>query len=222
MTVTRLTKEFFEGHTTDVAQSLLGVMLARRIGRHTLRAIIVEVEAYLAADDAASHSAIGPGRRNASMFASPGSLYVYSIHARHCMNVVTEQRGAGAAVLIRAVEPWQGVEQMWGARSMQPMMQPTITQRRRLTQGPGRLCEALSVDRALDGTDLCSSSEVWLEEPPHTVRGIPICVTASPRIGISKATQLPLRWFLDGNHFVSGLARDHKAGRTWCYRDLIH
>ena len=128
--------------------------------------------------------------------------HVYSIHNRYCMNIVSEKSGYGAAVLIRAVEPIQGVEFM---SSLRP-----VPKLRDLTNGPGKLCQAFGIDIGLDGEDLVRSQRVWLES---NVAIADFEIRASPRIGISQAKDLPYRYFVDGNPFVSGRARDHSFKR---------
>jgi len=237
----RLGHDFFAGPTEQVARSLLGKLLVTALpDGQRLSGLIVEVEAYLAEHDPASHSARGRSPKNASMFAPPGTLYVYSIHAKHCLNIVTEPAGRGAAVLIRALEPWEGQSTMLEHRGLhaphsatsarraqqpgqQPGQQPTAHSPKLelktaigLTSGPGRLCQALAIDRRHDGLDLPSSQVVWLE---RRTEGLTVYNTrSSPRIGISQARDLPLRWFMDGHYFVSGRAREHSLGRWWSFR----
>lgn len=217
----RLEKSFYESDTCTVAQSLLGKLLVRELpNRDRLSGIIVEVEAYLSENDPACHSYRGLGKKNASMFAAPGTLYVYPIHAKHCLNVVTEPIGAGAAVLIRALQPWEGITTMGQLRG--------CNDPQRLTTGPSRLCQALQIDRSHDGTDLIAGTTIWiepLEQSPetqiHKSTSMPTefgkswSHKTSQRIGISQAVDLQLRWFIDGNRFVSGCARDHSQGRYW-------
>jgi DNA-3-methyladenine glycosylase len=151
------------------------------------------------------------------MFLAAGRLYVYCIHSRHCLNVVTEPASVGSAVLIRAIEPLEGLKQMADRRrpsSAAPERSPSM-RLRHLGSGPGRLCEALDVDRRLDGIDLTSSSELWIESPPDLVSTRPWSVGGGARIGIRLATDLPLRWFIDGHQLVSGSATVHRSGRTW-------
>lgn len=161
-----------------------------------MRGRIVETEAYLAEGDSASHSARGKTRRNASMFGPPGHAYVYTIHARFCLNVVTEDTGKGSAVLIRAIEPTAGVEQMEARRG--------CCVQRDLTRGPARLCEAFGLNLEWDGWDLTAGQRLWISNsnvlPPGTW-------SQSSRIGISRAQRLQLRFFLRENQFVSGPAR---------------
>ncbi len=173
--------------------------------KSTAVGLIVEVEAYLADDDPASHSYRGPGRKNASMYKPAGTLYVYPIHAKYCLNVVTEPEGRGAAVLIRALEPCEGVDLMRINRSGAGS----------LATGPARLCQALGVDRGFDGEDLIMSDRIWIEECPLPNPDSQVRIAASRRIGISQATELVLRWFVDGNRYVSGCARDHTCGRRF-------
>lgn len=208
----RLLDSFYAQDTQAVARQLLGKRLVRQFSQGgQVAGIIVEVEAYLAEDDAASHSARGPNRKNASMYQPHGTLYVYPIHARYCMNVVTEPVGKGAAVLIRAVEPLEPVAAMQRARS--------TSEKIRLTTGPAKLCEAMAVDRHLDGHSLVTSSHIWIESEDPAVGRRSWSVRVSPRIGISQARDKLLRWFVDGNRYVSGCARDHTCGRTWQFTE---
>ena len=126
------------------------------------------------------------------MFAAPGILYVYPIHGKYCMNAVTEEAGTGAAVLIRAIEPIWGLQQMRAARG--------YTDIRRLTRGPAMLCQALKVDRAHDGIDLIRDRNFRLA---GMVDGDKDIIDASPRIGISKSKDLPLRFTQRDSHFLS-------------------
>ncbi len=215
----RLGVDFYKVGTVAIARKLLGKTLARKVGKRVLRAIIVETEAYLSSGDPASHSNRGLTRRNETMFLSPGKLYVYTIHQQHCMNVVTEPEGAGAAVLIRAAEPTEGVDLMLAARGLAPVADeqpPTPALLRRCTQGPGRLCSAFDITLASDSTDLVTSKEVWIEDGKVDLPNFQI--KRSRRIGISRAVERQLRFFVDGNYFVSGCARDHSTGRSKTFR----
>lgn len=166
-----------------VAPTLLGAMLMRSDGR---AGVIVEVEAYGGSDDPASHAFRGPSLRNASMFGPPGRLYVYRSYGIHwCANIVTGPVGTAAAVLLRAVMPTGGLEAMRTARWGTIRQGPD----RHLCSGPGRLTQAFGIGGDFDGLDVCSpSSSVALLRPSTSdllARGI----VASPRIGISKATE---------------------------------
>ena len=197
-----LRRDFFVRPTSIVARGLLGKTLLRRIQGQWVGGYIVETEAYLPSGDPASHSARGKTPSNAAMFERAGTLYVYPIHAKFCMNVVTEASGLGCAVLIRAIEPTEGIDIMRANRGYEDL--------RRLTRGPAMLCQALAVDRKQDGIDLVAGTELLIAEGR---RHDTADVTASTRIGISSATDLPLRFFVDGNRFVSGRASDHRQFR---------
>ena len=195
-----LANHFFLQETETVAENLLGIVMLRRVEGTWIGGRIVETEAYLHADDRASHSARGPGKSNAAMFESAGTIYVYPIHAKVCFNIVTQPEKIGAAVLIRALEPVWGIETMKKLRGVD-----SIT---RLTSGPAMLCQALAIDRDLSGRRLRDETDLILTRP-NTVTPEPIAV--SNRIGITKSADLPLRFFLRGNRFVSGAKRLHRA-----------
>lgn len=191
----RLTRSFYARPTADVARELLGKALLRRIQGRWIGGVIVETEAYLPVDDPACHASRGKTPSNASMFEQPGTLYVYPIHAKYCMNAVTESAGVGAAVLIRAVEPLWGLEAMIEHRGVDDV--------RRLTRGPAMLCQALRVDRDEDGCDLVRDSELAILDPSDTQPDI----VTTPRIGISKAVDKRLRFVVRGNRYASRIAR---------------
>ena len=140
-----LPRSFYNRDVILVARELLGKRLVRRTREGVASGRIVEVEAYLADGDSACHASRGMTRRNAAMFGPPGHAYVYSIHARFCLNVVTDLADVPSAVLIRAVEPLEGVAFMQRRRGKEKL--------RDLTCGPARLCEAFDVDRKLDRWD---------------------------------------------------------------------
>ncbi len=139
------------------------------------------------------------------MFSQGGTLYVYTIHAKFCLNVVTERAGIGSAVLIRALQPLWGLEQM--------QMHRGIDDDRQLARGPANLCRALGVTIAQDGLDLVTSEALMILKPNRTRSGEPtdapdkIEVGVGPRIGISRAAELPLRFFVRGSRYVSGPAK---------------
>lgn len=170
------------------------VTLARRLIGWTLRVdgvggVIVETEAY-DVDDAASHAFRGPTPRNRSMFGPPGRAYVYRSYGLHwCLNVVCRGSGEGAAVLIRALQPTQGIELMQQRRRM--------TQLRLLAAGPGRVGEALAIDRSHDGLPLERPPFSWLAPDG------PVDVASGARIGISQALDLPWRFALANSPFLS-------------------
>ena len=208
-TLVRLPKSFHTNDTLSVAQQLLGTLLVRSLDGERLSGIIVETEAYLSVGDPASHSHRGPSRKNAAMFMPAGTLYVYSIHAKYCLNIVTEAAEVGAAVLIRALQPWEGVARMRENRGRESP--------RDLCSGPARLCQALAIDGSKDKLDLTNSDQVWLEQSPATVAQHDWHMTSTSRIGISSANELQYRYFIDGHHCVSGLARHHSRKREWSF-----
>ncbi len=189
----RLTEPFYDRPTTIVARELLGKALMRRIDGDWIGGTIVETEAYLPEDDPACHASRGMTPSNASMFGPPGTLYVYPIHAKHCMNAVTEAAGKGSAVLIRAIQPLWGVATMKTNRGHQEL--------RRLTSGPGMLCQALQIDRRCDGISLTGDRNMIIAETDSKDK---IEILATERIGISKAKADLLRFVIVGNRFVSG------------------
>jgi DNA-3-methyladenine glycosylase len=170
-----------------------------------LAARIVEVEAYLGENDPAAHSAAGNTLRNAVLFGPPGFAYVYFIYGNHyCLNVSCEREGKAGCVLFRALEPLLGLEEMARARGVMVHGPRDLL---KLTSGPGRLAEAFGITRALDnGRDLTSpqcslpSTGLWIGSDGFRAKGI----RATPRIGITKAADRPLRYLLGGNAFVSG------------------
>jgi DNA-3-methyladenine glycosylase len=171
----RLGRAFFDRPTVDVARALLGTVLSVEgpDGRRAVR--LVETEAYVS-NDPASHAYRGPTPRNRSMFSRPGTLYVYRIHQVVCANLVTRR---GEAVLLRAGEP--------------------LTPNLRNPSGPGRLCRALGLRLADDGTDVTAGRRVALEDRA----AVPLRVVVGPRVGIRRATRRYLRFALAENEWVS-------------------
>lgn len=194
-----LTRDFYERDPVVVARDLIGKHLVRRSLQGGCSGIIVETEAYLATSDSASHSFRGMTRKNRTMFGRAGLLYVYSIHSRYCLNAVTETKGVASAVLIRAVIPQTGIELMQQRRSTEDRTPKPLD----LTRGPARLCEAFDVDQQLDGWDLTRGSRIWVEEA-SSKDGRDWEIAASPRIGVTSAHDLELRFFVRGCAFVSG------------------
>ncbi len=197
MSSDRLEPGFFLRPTEELARSLIGCCLVNEGAGKRVVGRIVETEAYLGRDDPASHSHRGVTKRNRSMFGTQGTAYVYLIYGMHlCLNVVSGPEGVGEAVLIRALEPIEGLELMGERRGR--------TEVHELCSGPAKLTVAMGVTREHDGVDLSAgdlelrsptSFGVWDEDRPRLHEG--------PRIGITKAADLPLRYWLEGSSWVS-------------------
>ncbi len=200
--MTIILRDFFARPTLTIARELLGQRLVRELDGERLSGLIVETEAYIGPDDSASHAY---HKRNSSragvMFGSPGQSYVYLIYGMHFMlNIVTETEGFPAAVLIRAIEPQEGVEVMAVNRFPPPRLLASPL----LTNGPAKLCQALRIDKTLNNWDLTQGQALWFEPAPP----VPVAaIAAGPRVGIDYAQPadraVPWRFWLRGNRFVS-------------------
>ena len=189
-----LPRKFYARDTTSVARDLLGCVLETRIGGRSTSGRIVEVEAYIGPHDPAAHG-FGNRRseRNDRLFGPPGTAYVYFIYGVHwCFNAVTEQEDFPAAVLVRALEPLNGIETMRRRRGAGGSVAA-------LCAGPGRLCQALGITGRLNGVPLNDSR---LRILPGA-RGAGEEIIASPRIGITRAAEWPLRFCLAGSRWLS-------------------
>jgi DNA-3-methyladenine glycosylase len=187
-----LPRGFFRRDPVELAPLLLNKLFVA--GDRTVR--IVEVEAYRGADDPGSHAFRGETPRNASMFGPPGHLYVYFTYGmHHCMNVVCSDVGEGNAILLRAAEPLEGLGEMRVARG------PAARTDRELCRGPGRLCQALSIDRTHDGADLVTANlgiRMYDDGTPP-----PEEPTVTTRIGLSAGADRPWRFLVPGSPWVS-------------------
>lgn len=192
-----LPRAFYRRPADAVAPDLLGRYLVREEGGRRIVLRLVEVEAYLGAEDPASHAFRGRTRRNAAMFLAGGHAYVYFVYGMHfCLNVVTGEEGTANAVLLRAAEVVEGVETVAKRRSVAPDAAPRL-----LAGGPARLCQALGVDRAFDGASL-RSGELTLRAGEPVTAG----VATSRRIGIDyagAAGRWPLRFVVAGSAALS-------------------
>jgi len=187
----RLGRRFYARYTPTVARELLGCLLVRVEGKKRLSGIIVETEAYRGSGDPASHAYSGKTRRNEVMFGEPGHAYVYFTYGfHHCLNLTTEREGIPGAVLIRAVEPVEGVETMIARRGLEDAA--------RAADGPGKLTQALGIDRRLNGEDLISSKRLFVEAGSG-----PVPVGTSARVGIKLGVDRRWRYYVKGSRFVS-------------------
>lgn len=190
----RLHPGFFRQSTLEVARSLLGMLLVHsRPGRGTVSGMIVETEAYTGASDPGSHASRGLTRRNAPMFGPPGRAYVYKCHLYPLLNVVTERDGRPGAVLLRALEPVEGVK-------VQSRLRGNPRRATDVANGPGKLCQAMGVGMPHNRADLVRGP-LFLARPARRPR---LRIGRSRRIGLrGPATRLPWRFFLAGSPFVS-------------------
>jgi DNA-3-methyladenine glycosylase len=194
MEALRLSRAFYERPTVEVARQLLGKYLVRIDAAGVRAGMILETEAYVGPDDKASHASRGRTPRTALMFGPAGFAYVYLIYGmHHCLNIVTERENYPAAVLIRAVEPSEGLELMQKRRLTLDV--------RRLTNGPGKLCQAFGIDRRLNGLDICGEA-LFIEARGTNL--VDIVVTA--RVGVDYAgpwKDKPWRFYIAGHPGVS-------------------
>jgi DNA-3-methyladenine glycosylase len=194
----RLTRSFYAQSTRQLAQALLGCRLVRRWQGQRLSGLIVETEAYIGETDLACHARVGRTARNAIMYGPPGAAYVYFTYGMHWMlNVVSEAEHFPAAVLIRALEPQEGLDVMLQHR---PVPDPI-----ELCRGPAKLTQSLRIDQALNGVNLCNRrSELWIEAGGSVSTR---SVGRGPRIGLGNTPEpwksRPWRYWVKDNPFVS-------------------
>ena len=178
--------------TATLARFLIGKTLVRDAAEGRTSGRIVETEAYVPGD-ASGHAYVGETQRNRSLFLRRGHAYVYFIYGVHfCVNISAERPGIGAGALIRALEPVHGIDIMQARRGTRRLTD--------LARGPGRLAQAMAIDRSLDGVDVCAAGPLWLADEVRAASRI----KASVRIGISKETARLLRFYEAGNPHVSG------------------
>jgi DNA-3-methyladenine glycosylase len=206
--IRRLRRSELPAGTIALARFLIGKIIVRELPSGRMAGRIVETEAYPPRDPAAHHFR-GPTPRTQSMFLRRGHAYVYFSYGNHFMlNVSSEIPGVGGGVLIRALEPIDGIQQMEQKRATTHLLD--------LTRGPGRLASALQIDRRVDGVDLCAPGPLWLgalsrlHSPSDTGKSLASRLGISQRIGITRAAHRLLRFYERGNRFVSGSAR-HRA-----------
>ncbi len=195
MNFTRLPPGSLPVETQALAQALLGCVLVHRTEEGMAAGRIVEAEAYLPGDPAC-HAYRGKTPRNATLFGPPHRAYVYFIYGTsYCFNLSSEAEGSGAGVLVRALEPLEGLTLMEKRRDVRIA--------RDLCRGPGRLCRALAIDRSCEGIDLFSNPRLWLA----AADGSTVRVRRSRRIGVTAAAERRLRFYEAGSRYVSGPAR---------------
>ena len=187
-----LARDFYARDTVQVARNLLYKRLVRVRGRNRMEGKIVEVEAYRGSDDPASHAYRGQTLRNAPMFGEPGHAYVYFTYGNHyCLNITTQQARTPGAVLIRAIEPIEGLHAM---RRLRPNVPDS-----NLTNGPGKLTKALGIDKSLNEIDITERGPLFVAELSRSR----FEVERSARVGISQGTDRLWRFYVARNPFVS-------------------
>lgn len=190
--VQRLSRAGLPVDTAELARYLIGKTIVRKVGRSTIAGRIVETEAY-PPGDSSGHAFRGQTARTRSLFLGAGFAYVYFIYGTsYMLNVTAEEPGVGAGVLLRAVEPIEGIKLMERRRGTDKLTD--------LARGPGRLTVALQIDPRLDGVDLCADGPLWLGTAVRESASI----GTSVRIGITREVDRPLRFYEEGSPFVSG------------------
>ena len=188
-------REFYERHVVDVSRDLLGKLLVRIYNdNEVLVGKIVESEAYRGQDDPASHAYRGKTPRNAIMFGKPGVAYIYLIYGMyHCLNVIAEPEGNAAGVLIRAVEPIEGIKTMKKLRG-------NVKKIKDLTNGPGKLAQAFAIDKSFNGLDLTQKNKLFIAYPTQEEN---FEIVEAKRIGIKVGLDKLWRFYIKDNPFVS-------------------
>lgn len=200
--VRRLSRASLPKNTAELASFLIGKTIVRQIGRKRISGRIVETEAYPPGDQS-GHGYRGRTASNASLFLGRGHAYVYFIYGTsYMLNVSSEEPGVGAGVLLRAIEPLEGIDLMKRFRKSEKL--------RNLARGPGRLAAALEIDKRMDGVDLCAEGPLWLGSAVRKAGQIRTAV----RIGITREVKRSLRFLELGNRFVSGPAREITLSRA--------
>jgi DNA-3-methyladenine glycosylase len=198
-----ISRDFFARHSVQVAPDLLGCVLEHQTAAGLVAVGLTEVEAYAGATDPASHAYRGKTRRNAVMFGPPGHAYVYFTYGMHfCVNLVCLGNGSASAVLLRAGAIVEGEDLARARRTRAAGAVPF----RDLARGPARLCEALDIDRSLDGADVCAAGSplrVRWPDASTTLRSEQRKIASGPRVGVSAAAEVPWRFWIEGEPSVS-------------------
>ena len=194
----KLPRKFYTREVKTVAKDLLGKILVRKDGSSILAGRIVEVEAYDGNVDEAAHTFIGKTKRNEIMFNEGGYFYVYFTYGAHyCCNVVTGKKDHGTAVLIRAVEPIKGINKMIKNRFGRKLLNEK--ERFNLTSGPGKVCQAMGINRSHYGADL-TLDKIFIIDAPKLKKNM---MVVTKRVGIKKSVNLPWRFYIKENPYVS-------------------
>lgn len=197
-----LPRAFFNRDPRTVARELLGKLIVRTEGGKRLAGRVVEVEAYLGVGDLAAHAAAGQTERNAVLWGPPGHAYIYFIYGVHyCLNISCLPDGRAGCVLIRALEPVSGLREMAKARELDDLEFNSPRELRKLASGPGRLCEAMGITRPRDnGKDMVAKrTDLQVMDDGFKVRETGV----TPRIGITKSAELPLRYIVSNSPYLS-------------------
>jgi DNA-3-methyladenine glycosylase len=198
LNIKKLPKKFYTREVKIVAKDLLGKILVKKDGNSILAGKIVEVEAYDGNIDQAAHTFIGKTKRNEIMFNEGGYFYVYFTYGAHfCCNVVTGKKDHGTAVLIRAIEPVKGQNKMTKNRFGRKLLNEK--ERFNLTNGPGKVCQAMGINRVHYGTDL-TMDKIFILDAPKLKKDM---VVVTKRVGIKKSVDLPWRFYIKENPYVS-------------------
>ena len=196
-----ISRDFFARHSVQVAPELLGCVLEHQTAAGLVAVELTEVEAYEGETDPASHAYRGKTQRNAVMYGPPGHAYVYFTYGMHfCVNLVCLPAGSASAVLLRAgtVTEGEGLARARRAKSAAEVAS------RDLARGPARLCQALGIDRSLDGADVCAAeSPLRIRSPGARRADRSAKIISGPRVGIAQAAEVPWRFWLDGEPSVS-------------------
>jgi DNA-3-methyladenine glycosylase len=208
--MTILARSFFDRDPRQVCPEFLGKLIVRREGRKLLAGRVVEVEAYLGADDLAAHAAARRTARNSVLFGPPGHAYVYFIYGVHyCLNISCLPEGEAGCILVRALEPVKGIAEMAKARNLAGLDLNSVRNLRLLASGPGKLCQAMGITRQRDnGKDMVSPrSDLQVLDDGCKVEN----VFVTRRVGITKSADMPLRYVIAGSPFVSGQGKPRVA-----------
>ena len=201
-----ISKEFYNRSALEVAQDLLGKVLVREVDGKILKGKIVETEAYIGAIDKASHAYGGKRtNRTETLYADPGTVYVYIIYGMyHCLNLISEEKDVAGGVLIRGIEPLEGIEEMSKLRYRKNYEELSSYEKKNFSNGPSKLCMALGIDKVENGINTISSEEIYVEDDSSIKEDFSI--VEAKRIGIDyaeEARDFLWRFYIKDNKFVS-------------------